>query len=212
MSVKPEDLLARNRRWAAARRAEDPEFFRRLSGQQAPKYFWIGCSDSRVPATQIVDIDPGEIFVHRNVANLAGHTDLNFLSALQFAVEVLRVEHVVVCGHYSCGGIQAALGARSNGIVDHWIRSLRDLREKHRKILEGANGREEAADLLTELNVRTQVDNIAYNPILQAAWQRGQRIEIHGWVYRVRDGILHDLDYRRSDHEGIDESQKLSAG
>ncbi|MCB1970824.1 MAG: carbonate dehydratase [Geminicoccaceae bacterium] len=211
MPVSPRDLLSRNRDWAEARRGQDPQFFERLSEQQAPRYFWVGCSDSRVPATQIVDIDPGEIFVHRNVANLCAHTDLNFLASLQFAVEVLRVEHVIVCGHYACGGVRAALGERSSGLVDHWIRSLRDLREHHRAILDGAIDRSEAADLLTELNVRTQVDNIAHNPIVQAAWRRGQKIEIHGWVYRVHDGILHDLDYRRSDHATVNDSHRISS-
>ena len=207
--MTPQDLLARNAAWARAKRDSDPLFFKRLTEQQSPRYFWIGCSDSRVPATQITDLDPGEIFVHRNVANLANHTDMNFLCALQFAVEVLKVEHVIVCGHYGCGGVRAALSVKSYGLLDNWLRSLRDLRERQAAELTRAIDRDDKEDLMVELNVAAQVDNISRNPIVQAAWHRGQSIAVHGWVYRLRDGILHDLGHRITDRDSVDAAHKL---
>ena len=205
-----DDLLARNRAWAARRTAADPDFFPRLSRQQAPRYFWLGCSDSRVPANEILDLDPGEVFVHRNVANLAVHSDLNFLSVLQFAVDVLRVEHVIVTGHYGCGGVRAALGSRQLGIVDYWLRHIRDVHERYREAIEAAADAEEREDRLCELNVETQVMNVARTPIVQAAWARGRTLAVHGLVYRLRDGILHDLGYRVSRPEEIGEPHQLT--
>jgi carbonic anhydrase len=206
-----DDLLARNRAWAARRTAADPDFFPRLSRQQAPRYFWLGCSDSRVPANEILDLDPGEVFVHRNVANLAVHNDLNFLAVLQFAVDVLRVEHVIVTGHYGCGGVRAALGQQRLGIVDYWLRYIRDVHERYREAIEAAAGPEEREDRLCELNVETQVMNIARTPIVQAAWARGQALTMHGLVYRLHDGILHDLGYRVSRPEEIGEPHQLTS-
>ena len=205
-----EHLLARNRAWAARRTAADPDFFARLSRQQAPRYLWLGCSDSRVPANEILDLDPGEVFVHRNVANLAVHSDVNFLSVLQFAVDVLRVEHVIVTGHYGCGGVRAALGSQRLGIVDYWLRHIRDVHERHRDVIEAASDYEEREDRLCELNVKTQVMNVARTPIVQAAWARGQALTVHALVYRVRDGILHDLGYRVSRPEEIGGPHQLT--
>lgn len=203
-----DDLLERNKSWAKRRRDADPAFFQRLAGQQAPSYFWIGCSDSRVPATQITDLNPGEIFVHRNVANLAVHTDLNFLSCLQFAVDVLEVEHIIVCGHYGCGGIKAALSDRSMGLLDHWLRNLRDLREQHADRLVGAP--HEREDALVELNVVAQVDNVARNPIIQSAWRtRDTELTVSGWVYSLQDGILRDLGYNVRGNEQLHEVHRL---
>lgn len=206
--MSPVHLLARNKAWAERRRDADQAFFERLARQQTPRYFWIGCSDSRVPATQITDLDPGEIFVHRNVANLAVHTDLNFLSCLQFAVEVLNVEHIIVCGHYGCGGIRAALSDHSMGLIDHWLRNLRDLRERHTDKLVGRADEQE--DTLVELNVIAQVDHVAHNPIVQAAWTKNERkLTVGGWVYRVQDGILHDLGYSVSSNNELNDAHRL---
>lgn len=189
------DLLARNRAWAERRRAADPEFFARLSLQQAPRYFWIGCSDARVTANTLLDLDPGEVFVHRNIANLAIHSDLNYLSVLQFAVDVLKVEHIIVCGHYGCGGVRAALGAQQLGLIDNWLRHIRDVRERHAAAIARSADPVEQEDRLVELNVLSQVDNVARSPIVQNAWARGQRLSVCGLVYRLRDGVLHDLGY-----------------
>jgi carbonic anhydrase len=186
-------LKAANRAWAARMTASDPGFFQRLMGQQAPEYFWIGCSDSRVPANEIVDLDPGEMFVHRNVANLAPPQDANYLSVLQFAVDVLRVKHVLVVGHYGCGGIRAAVDGQRRGLVDHWLHPIREVAEAHRDELECI--REEGArlDRLCELNVIRQVRNVASDVFVQDAWARGQELAIHGWVYSLATGIVNDL-------------------
>ncbi len=207
-----EDLFARNRAWAARRVEADPDFFARLSRQQAPRYMWLGCSDSRVPANEIMGLDPGEVFVHRNVANLAVHSDLNYLSVLQFAVEFLGVEHVIITGHYGCGGIRAALDNRELGLVDHWLRHVRDIHERHQQSLAEAASEEERQDLLVELNVRTQVLNVARTPIVQNAWARGQPLSVHGWVYRLQDGILHDLKCGVSGSDAIGAPYLLKAG
>ena len=204
-----DELFARNREWARRRVEADPDFFARLSRQQAPRLMWLGCSDSRVPANEIMGLDPGEVFVHRNVANLAVHSDLNFLSVLQFAVEFLKVEHVIVTGHYGCGGIRAALGNCQLGLVDHWLRQVRDLRERHRDELEDAGDAEAREDRLVEFNVKRQVLNVAGNPIVQNAWARGQPLTVHGWVYRLHDGILHDLGCQIDGREGIDEPHRF---
>jgi carbonic anhydrase len=187
------DLLANNRAWAAEMVRQDPEFFRRLARQQAPEYLWIGCSDSRVPANQIVGLIPGEMFVHRNVANVVVHTDLNCLSAVQFAVDVLRVRHIIVCGHYGCGGVLAALRDDSFGLVDNWLRHVQDVRRKHQAELDAFSSQSEQHDRLSELNVIEQVANVSQTTIVRDAWRRGQPLAVHGWIYDVADGIVRDL-------------------
>jgi carbonic anhydrase len=186
-------LFANNRAWAADMTRQDPEFFQRLSGQQAPRYLWIGCSDSRVPANQIVGLLPGEMFVHRNVANVVVHTDLNCLSAVQFAVEVLRVGHVIVCGHYGCGGVLAALRDDKLGLIDNWLRHVQDVRWKHQARLEALDTEARRHDLLCELNVVEQVVNVSQTTVVRDAWARGQALAVHGWVYDIHDGLLRDL-------------------
>ena len=186
-------LLDQNRAWAARVAAEDPHFFTRLAKIQSPKYLWIGCSDSRVPANQITGMDPGEVFVHRNVANVVVHTDLNCLSTIQFAVDLLRVEHIIVCGHYGCGGVQAALDGRRIGLVDNWLRHVGDLNEKHRGRLERI-GPAQRADTLCELNVVEQALNVCQSTVLQDAWSRGQPVQVHAWIYSLRDGRIRPLN------------------
>jgi carbonic anhydrase len=185
-------LLDRNRTWAAEVVAEEPDFFRRLAAQQAPRYLWLGCSDSRVPANEIVDLDPGELFVHRNVANVVVHTDFNCLSVLQYAVDVLKVEHVLVVGHYGCGGIKAALDDSAHGLIDNWLRHVQDVAVRHRHALAPVDGAERV-DRLCELNVLDQLANLARTTILHDAWGRGQPVTLHGLVYGLADGILNDL-------------------
>jgi carbonic anhydrase len=188
-----DDLKARNLAWSEAKRRADPDFFSRLARQQTPQFLWIGCSDSRVPATEIVDLDPGEMFVHRNVANLAPPQDANYLSVLQFAVEVLKVRHVLVVGHYGCGGVRAALDGHRHGLIDHWLHPIREIAETHRAELDTLEGAARA-DRLTELNVRRQVLNVASDLIVRDAWTRGQELAVHGWVYALADGRIRDLD------------------
>ena len=188
-----QDLKDNNRRWAAGKVAADPGFFRRLVGQQAPKYFWIGCSDSRVPANEIVGLDPGEMFVHRNVANLAPPQDANYLSVLQFAVDVIRVEHILVVGHYGCGGIAAAIDGQRRGLVDHWLHPIREVHRDHRAELDAIPDERARLDRLCELNVMRQVENVAADVFVQDAWARGQRLCVHGWVYSLANGIVTDL-------------------
>src|ERR671914_54650 len=185
-------LLENNRAWAEAIRLQDPDFFRKLSQQQFPAYLWIGCSDSRVPANQIVGLLPGELFVHRNVANLVVHTDLNCLTVMQFAVDILKVRHIIVCGHYGCSGVQAALRGDRIGLSDNWLRHVQDVREKHPRVL--ARAGRDAAERLCELNVIEQVANVWQTTIAQDAWTRGQPLAVHGWVYGIKDGLLKDLD------------------
>jgi carbonic anhydrase len=187
-------LLANNRAWAAAMTRQDPDFFTRLSRQQAPQYLWIGCSDSRVPANQIVDLLPGEMFVHRNVANVVVHTDLNCLSAIQFAVDVLRVDHVIVCGHYGCGGVRAALRDDKLGLIDNWLRHVQDVRSRYRAELDALASEAHRHNRLCELNVIEQVVNVSQTTIVRDAWGRGQPLAVHGWIYDIRDGLLRDLD------------------
>ncbi|WP_444895517.1 carbonate dehydratase [Microbulbifer sp. SSSA005] len=197
-------LFARNRAWAEDRTAQDPEFFQRLSRLQVPKYLWIGCSDSRVPANEIVGMAPGELFVHRNIANVVVHTDFNCLSVLQYAVEVLKVEHVVVCGHYGCGGVQAAMGHSECGLVDNWLRHIKDVYARHRQELESLD-KESRSARLCELNVMAQVQNLAMTKIVQHAWDRGQRLSLHGWIYDIRDGLIRDLGMRMDDRGQVPE-------
>jgi carbonic anhydrase len=187
-------LLDNNRAWAADRVARDPGFFTRLEKQQAPEFLWIGCSDSRVPANEIVGLDPGELFVHRNVANVVVHTDLNCLSVLQFAVDVLKVKHVIVCGHYGCGGIRAAIDRNSHGLIDNWLRHVQDVQRDHQKALAAITDDDEKVDRLCELNVIEQVRNIARTTIVQDAWRNGRALQLHGWIYGLDDGLISDLD------------------
>ena len=187
-------LFENNRAWAADMTRQDPDFFRRLSTQQSPHYLWIGCSDSRVPANQVVGLVPGEMFVHRNVANVVVHTDLNCLSAIQFAVDVLRIEHIIVCGHYSCGGILAALQDNKLGLIENWLRHVQDVRAKHRAELDALETEEKQHDRLCELNVIEQVTNLSRTTVVRDAWSRGQALTVHGWIYDLSDGLLRDLD------------------
>jgi carbonic anhydrase len=189
----PANLLANNRAWAARITSERPDFFRLLSAQQSPDFLWIGCSDSRVPANEIVGLMPGELFVHRNVANVVVHTDLNCLSVLQFAVDVLQVEHVIVCGHYGCGGVQAALEGARLGLIDNWLRHVQDVRERHEAWLARLPDPAVRAARLCELNVIEQVRHVCETTVMQEAWTRGQRVAVHGWIYGLRDGQLRDL-------------------
>jgi carbonic anhydrase len=187
-------LFDNNRAWAQNIRQQDPEFFEKLARQQAPTYLWIGCSDSRVPANQIVGMLPGELFVHRNVANVVVHTDLNCLSVMQFAVDVLKVEHVIVCGHYGCAGVKAALHQESLGLVDNWLRHVQDVRQKHEPELAELPDAESRQNRLCELNVMAQVINVCQTSILRDAWRRGQPVAVHGWIYGLQDGLLRDLN------------------
>lgn len=195
-----DDLLHNNRAWAERISREDPGFFERLSRQQTPKYLWIGCSDSRVPANQVVDLAPGEVFVHRNIANVVVHTDLNCLSVVQFAVDVLKVRHIMVVGHYGCGGVRAALLRERVGLVDLWLRHVQDVHVKHREIVDALEA-DAAHDRLCELNVIEQVANLCQTVVVQDAWRRGQPLTVHGWVYGLKDGLMRDLglNVRRAD-------------
>jgi carbonic anhydrase len=186
-------LFENNRAWAAEKTRQDPEFFTRLSKQQAPEYLWIGCADSRVPANEIVDLEPGELFVHRNVANVVVHSDLNCLSVIQFAVDVLKVRHIMVVGHYGCGGVRAALRDEKLGLVDNWLRHVQDVRLKHREQLDALPSEAQQLDRLCELNVVEQVVNVSQMTVVRDAWARGQPLAVHGWVYGLGDGLLRDL-------------------
>jgi carbonic anhydrase len=187
------DLIANNRRWSARKREADPAFFRRLTGQQAPAYLWIGCSDSRVPANEIVDLDPGELFVHRNVANLAPPQDANYLSVLQYAIQVLKVRHILVVGHYGCGGVLAALQNQRLGLIDHWLSPIRQLARDHRAELDALPDETARHDRLCELNVLRQVANVATNPFVVDDWAAGADLAIHGWCYSLATGLVKDL-------------------
>jgi carbonic anhydrase len=186
-------LLDNNRRWAQSVTARDPQFFRSLVAQQSPRYLWIGCSDSRVPANEIVGLAPGELFVHRNVANIVVHTDLNCLSVLQYAIDVLKVEHVIVCGHYGCGGVRAAYQKSSLGLIDNWLRHVGDVHDRCRGQIERGDGEDAAINRLCEHNVIAQVHHVCQTTIVQDAWRRTQPVAIHGWIYDLRDGLLRDL-------------------
>jgi carbonic anhydrase len=196
-------LIEGNRAWAENIKAQEPDFFRKLSEQQSPEYFWIGCSDSRVPANQIVGLTPGELFVHRNVANLVVHTDLNCLSAMQFAVEVLKVKHIIVCGHYGCGGVRAALLNSRLGLIDNWLRHIQDVMQKHAAWLAEIADESERVDKLCELNIVEQVINVCQTTIVQNAWESGQELIIHGWVYGLSDGLVRDLNVHIASQEEV---------
>jgi carbonic anhydrase len=186
-------LLANNRAWAEETRRRDPTLFRRLAMQQSPRYLWIGCADSRVPANEIVGLLPGELFVHRNVANVVVHTDLNCLSVLQYAVDVLRVEHVIVCGHYGCGGVEAAWKGRPLGLIDNWLRHVQDVAERHRSLLSANLTEAQRIERICELNVIEQLVNVCRTTIVQETWSRGQPLTVNGWIYSLEDGLIRDL-------------------
>ena len=188
------DLKSNNRAWSERMTASDAGFFKRLEGQQAPEYLWIGCSDSRVPANEIVGLDPGELFVHRNVANLAPPQDANYLSVLQFAVDVIKVKHVIVVGHYGCGGVAAAVDGQRRGLVDHWLHPIREVAHDHRHELDAIPAQRERLNRLCELNVIHQVRNVASDVFVQDAWARGQQLSVHGWVYTLGTGLVNDLN------------------
>ncbi|MBL8468455.1 carbonate dehydratase [Methyloversatilis discipulorum] len=190
---KTDQLFEANRRWAERMRADDPQFFERLATLQAPEYLWIGCSDSRVPANQIVGLIPGEVFVHRNVANVVVQTDLNCLSVMQYAVDVLKVKHILVVGHYGCGGVRAALHDMRFGLIDNWLRNVQDVRNKHRGLLEAVSAGELQEDRLCELNVIEQAMNVCETTVIREAWARGQDVRVHGWIYGLKDGLVRNL-------------------
>jgi carbonic anhydrase len=189
-----EHLLRNNREWAASIVAKNPDFFKKLAAQQAPEYLWIGCSDSRVPANELLGLLPGDVFVHRNVANVIVHSDLNCLSVLQFAIQVLKVKHIIVCGHYGCSGVHAALTNRRIGLADNWLRHVQDVHQKHGRYLGDILPERAKLDRLCELNAIEQVVNVSQTTIVQDAWERGQPLTIHSWIYGVHDGLLRDLD------------------
>jgi carbonic anhydrase len=194
MSAMLDHLKANNRAWSRRQLTADPGFFRRLEAQQSPEYLWIGCSDSRVPANEIVGLDPGELFVHRNVGNLAPPQDANYLSVLQFAVDVLKVRHIIVVGHYGCGGVAAAVDGRRRGLVDHWLHPIREVSETHRAELEAIADQRARLNRLCELNVIRQVRNVASDVFVQDAWARGQDLHVHGWIYSLSNGLVTDLN------------------
>ncbi len=196
-----EDLKANNAAWSKGKTEVDPQFFKRLENQQSPEYLWIGCSDSRVPANEIVGLDPGELFVHRNVANLAPPQDANYLSVLQFAVDVIKVKHVMVVGHYGCGGVAAAIDGQRRGLVDHWLHPIREVHAEHRHELDALPSQKEKLNRLCELNVIRQVRNVAADVFVQDAWARGQALSVHGWVYSLANGLVNDLNVGISSQE-----------
>ena len=210
--TRPADLLANNRQWAEGVKRRDPGFFDRLARQQAPRYLWIGCSDSRVPANEIVGLLPGELFVHRNVANIVVHSDLNCLSVLQYAVDVLRVEHVIVCGHYGCSGVEGAWRRTPLGLIDNWLRHLHDIIERHQRLFTPALTDAQATDRLAELNVLEQVANVCRSTIALDAWRRGQPLAVHGWIYGLHDGLLRDLGFSiTGEHALLEEYRRALA-
>lgn len=198
-------LFLNNRAWSARRVADDPGFFSRLSRQQSPKYLWIGCADSRVPANEIIGLEPGEVFVHRNVANLVVHTDLNCLSVIEFAVDVLGVDHIMVVGHYGCGGVGLTLGGRRPGLAENWLRHIDDIRERHAGQLDALGEHSKVHDRLCELNVIAQVANVCRTSIVRTAWNNGKTLSIHGWIYGLHDGLLRDLGMTVSSFDGLQE-------
>jgi carbonic anhydrase len=204
------NLFDNNRAWAERIQGQDPEFFEKLSRQQSPKYLWIGCSDSRVPANEIIGLPPGAVFVHRNIANVVVHTDLNCLSVMQFSIDVLKVEHIMVVGHYGCGGVRAALRQDRIGLSDNWIRHVQDVREKHPARIRPLYHEHHQVDRLCELNVIEQVRNVCRTTIVRDAWERGQPLTIHGWIYGLKDGLLRDLGVTASDHRQASETYEAA--
>jgi carbonic anhydrase len=208
MRILPE-LIENNRRWAQEMVEKDAGYFARLADHQKPEFLWIGCSDSRVPANQIVGLDPGEVFVHRNIANVVVHSDFNCLSVLEFAVEVLKVKHVIVCGHYGCGGVKAAGENHHLGLIDNWLRHIRDTRQKHDALLSKITNESGRSDRLCELNVVEQVRNVCHTTVVQEAWERKQELSVHGWIYAVQDGLIKDLDVTTTNQAEIDEAYRI---
>jgi carbonic anhydrase len=204
------ELFENNRNWATGVSQADPEFFPKLAEKQSPEILWIGCADSRVPANQIVGLMPGEVFVHRNIANVVVHTDFNCLSVIEYAVSVLKVKHVIVCGHYGCGGVKAASENLRLGLIDNWLRHIRDVRQKHAETLKRISDDEERLDRLCELNVIEQALNVCYTSVVQNAWEQGQELAVHGWIYRIQDGLLNDLDVTITNASEIGEAFQLS--
>lgn len=205
-------LLDQNRVWAEGIKASDPDFFQTLAKQQSPTFLWIGCSDSRVPSTQLVGMMPGEMFVHRNVANVVVHTDFNCLSVMQYAVDVLKVDHIIVCGHHGCGGVKAALENPQLGLIDNWLRHVQDVVRDHESELMQITDEERRLDRLCELNVIEQVLNVARTTIVQSAWERGQELVVHGWIYRLEDGLLRDLGVSIDNREGLAAAYRSAIG
>ncbi len=203
------DIFERNRKWAEKVKNSDPEFFIQLSKQQNPEFLWIGCSDSRVSANQIVGMLPGQLFVHRNIANLVVHTDLNCLSVIQYAVEVLKVKHIIVCGHYGCGGIQAAMENKEHGLIDNWLRHIKDVYRYYETEIDALQSDPEKINLLCELNVVEQVANVCHTTIVQSAWKSGHDLAVHGWIYSLEDGILKDLNVCVTGPEDISSTHRL---
>lgn len=204
-------LFEKNLRWADRIKKSDPEFFTKLSRQQTPEYLWIGCSDSRVPANEIVGMMPGEIFVHRNIANLVIHTDMNCLSVIQYAVEMLKVKHIIVCGHYGCGGIRAAMENKARGLIDNWVGNIRDMYRHHQERIDSLPSEKEKINLLCELNVIEQVANICHTAFVQNAWQAGHELAVHGWIYSIEDGILQDLNVCTTNLEEISQIHRINS-
>ena len=198
-------LFEGNKAWAEAKLRKDPDYFKSLARGQSPKYLWIGCSDSRVPANQILGLSPGDVFVHRNVANLVVHTDISCLSVMQYAVEVLKVEHIIICGHYSCGGVHAACSSQQFGLIDNWLRNIKDIYARHRGELDVINDPQQRGDRLCELNVIEQVKNVCHTTIVQNAWSSGQKLSIHGLIYGINDGLLKDLAVRITNPSQLEE-------
>lgn len=203
-------LFDNNRNWAKKIEENDPGFFKKLSRQQNPEYLWIGCSDSRVPANEIVDLLPGELFVHRNVANIVVHTDLNCLSVIQYAVDFLKVKHIIVCGHYSCGGVKEAFKNSRLGLIDNWLRHTQDVAQKHKLLLAKKSDQTQAIELLCELNVIEQVQNVCQTTIVQQAWERNQALTVHGWIYGLNDGLIKDLNINIQTAEELDSVYELA--
>lgn len=209
MRVLPK-LIENNRKWAVSVTERDPEFFAKLARQQNPDFLWIGCSDSRVPANQIIGVAPGEVFVHRNIANVVVHSDFNCLSVIEFAVSVLKVKHIIVCGHYGCGGVKAASENHHLGLIDNWLRHIRDVRQKHDIVLSALETDTLRLDRLCELNVVEQVHNVCHTSIVQEAWEKGQSLAVHGWIYRIQDGLIDDLDVTITELDEIAEAYRVA--
>jgi carbonic anhydrase len=202
-------LLDNNKKWVESKLNLDPDFFKKLSSGQKPPVLWIGCADSRVPANDIIGADPGEVFVHRNIANMVVHSDMNMLSVLDYAVNVLEVKHVIVCGHYGCGGVQTAMTNKHVGLIDNWIRHIKDVYRFHQEELNDIENEKDRFNRFVELNVVEQVLNVAKTSIVQSAWERGQNIHVHGWVYDIHDGLINDLDITLRDNQSLSQVYQL---
>jgi carbonic anhydrase len=209
MEVFYKKLLDNNKKWVESKLSLDPDFFNKLSSGQQPPVLWIGCADSRVPANEIIGADPGEVFVHRNIANMVVHSDMNMLSVLDYAVNVLEVKHVIVCGHYGCGGVQTAMTNKHVGLIDNWIRHIKDVYRFHQEELNNIENEKERFNRFVELNVVEQVLNVAKTSIVQSAWERGQNLHVHGWVYDIHDGLINDLDITLRDNQSLSQVYQL---